>query len=99
MTWNGMERVRGLLLLEMAVRSAFLLLSKLSEVVNVCRRFGHVFMMDTGSSAGEISGHSKVWRFQCVDRKEILIFQCSPPMLSPFVEKDLSVRPVQEMIR
>lgn len=23
-------------------------------------RFGHVFIMDTGSSAGEISGHSKV---------------------------------------
>lgn len=29
-------------------------------LIRVVVRFGHVFAMDTGSSAGEIIGHSKV---------------------------------------
>lgn len=58
-----MEKVRGLLLLEMAVNGPFF--PNIESCVRLIKgwlihRFGHAFNMDTGTSTGEIGGHSKV---------------------------------------
>ncbi len=56
-------------------------------------RFGHAFVMDTGSSTGEIIGHSKVcW----IDNYERVLTVPRLSMLFPFViNDDLELLPLQ----
>lgn len=61
MILRGMGRVKGSLRLVMDVNGAFLPFAFfLWSLLIHCCRFGYAFNMDTGTSTGDISGHSKV---------------------------------------
>lgn len=61
MIWLGMVKVKESLLLEMGGKGVSSFNHILCGRDAARTRFGHAFLMDSGSSAGEISGHSKVW--------------------------------------
>ena len=47
--------------------------SVIRVLITYCDRFGHAFMMDSGSSTGEIMGHSKVIYDFRVERRTLLM--------------------------
>jgi len=60
---RGMERASVSLLSEMDERSKFVFIVIIDCSLTLAFiRFGHAFLMETGSSVGEIMGHSKVNR-------------------------------------
>ena len=90
MIWNGMVKV--------SVSSLWGTVETSRRLGSVsCRfwehlwqgRFGHAFMMDTGSSTGEITGHSKVRPTRFVDISGVLT-TCRLSMRSRFDIRDLT---------
>ncbi len=96
MILNGTGKASGLLQSEMEGRSRSSYEGMLALTRETRVKFGHAFMMDTGSSTGEIIGHSKVC---CIDNYERVLTFPRLSMLFPSAINDhLELLPLRTTI-